>query len=262
MYSTNGLRNSLRSGVQAMLEGCLRKVGAWRRLRYLNRVQGTEDVLDVINVDDTHRFCVWSELGTVSVCNCLGLQFGMGINKLSIKLTQDMGRPITVEEARELKAQHQEAFPQYWEWVYNVQHHYKAKNPLYTREFWPLWPDNPSILSAGNFPIQGNGAAIAHTAFNKAIDRGLDVIITLHDYLGIYHREEDTESPRLLAQCMDEAVEEILNGRVKIRLDKKVVTHKDVWIEPKGRRMFDKMARHLYQGLDDSPIFGVDELLG
>jgi len=192
---------------------------------------------------------------------CLGLQFGMGVKKLALKLTQDTRKHVSVSEATNLRRQHQDAFPDYWRWCFAVQQRYQSRKPLFTREHWPLWCDNLSLLSAGNFPVQGNGAATAHLAFIKAIDRGLDVIITLHDYLGIIHREGDTESVRILKECMTEAVEEMLQGAIHIRLDAKTVTHTNVWVEPKGRRMFEKMAPYLYKGLDDSPLCGIDDLL-
>lgn len=175
----------------------------------------------------------------------LGLQFGMGHKKLQTKLRLDSGKEISDEKTAELIAAHKMVFSRYWQWVYEVTNEYKNDIPLSTNDGWVLFCDNPSIPSIRNFLVQGNAASITRRAIVLMVEAGLQVMCGLHD--AVYVISNETEMTQLaMKHWMLKATEEILHESLtNIRIDFKIISHDEVWMESKGQKDWDKLKEFL-----------------
>jgi len=170
----------------------------------------------------------------------LGMQFQMGKRKLHRKLISDTGKDdLSEETAFGLYALHKDTFSTYWAWVDETVSRYGMGIPLSLPDGWFLFTDNPNPRSAGNFPIQGGGGVVLRRAVRYAQEAGLEVVATLHDAIYIVHDEDDTESPKVLEQCMQRAFTETFNHPV--RMEAKTIKHGDFFLEEKGVEYFRKL---------------------
>jgi hypothetical protein len=174
----------------------------------------------------------------------LGLQYGMGVEKLSRKLTMDTGKEVTVNDATQLRDMHKRVFHVYWAWLDAVTNAY-SREPLTLYDGWTIFMDNPSALSVKNFPVQGTGSAIMRLAVRLAQRRGIKVSFPLHDAIYIIHDEGDKTAIETLEKCMDEAVETILGKELYIRHEGKTVTNTDPWVEKRGEDMYNLLKEYL-----------------
>ena len=205
---------------------------------------GEELVYDIVNAGPRNRFIALGDGGLVCLHNCLGLQYGMGVDKLSRKLTMDTGKEVSVYDATQLRDMHKRVFHVYWAWLDAVTNAY-SQMPLTLHDGWTLFMDNPSALSVKNFPVQGTGSAIMRLAVRLAQGRGIKVSFPLHDAIYIIHDEGDTEAVDILEKCMDEAVETVLGKELHIRHEGKTVTNTDVWVEKRGESMYKLLKEYL-----------------
>ena len=176
----------------------------------------------------------------------LGLQYGMGADKLAVKLTVDTGRKVTVEEAKKLIALHKSVYPTYWKWLDRVSDYYEKKGVLKLWDGWCLLGDNDNFLSVRNFPVQGTGSVIMREAIRLAHQRGLHVMTPLHDALYILFQPElQPDAPDILSQCMDEAVRNVIGDAIRIRQDIDIHHHGEIWIEEKGEKYYQMLGKYL-----------------
>lgn len=111
----------------------------------------------------------------------LGILYGMTKIGLSAKLTGDMGRPVTEDEAQEQIDIFEESFPEYMQWKRDLMDDYSQGYGIRIPCGWRMWCDNDNIRSVCNVPIQGFGASIMRKAVDEAEKRKAKVIFTLHD---------------------------------------------------------------------------------
>lgn len=187
----------------------------------------------------------------------LGLQYGLGVVNLSLALTSKMKREVSVQETMNLIDKHKGAFPVFWQWCEDIRHHYfEAKQPLilgcnmsdkyasgWVGDLWTINTDNPNPLSINNAPVQGTGASIMRSAVIRATEAGLNLVTPLHDALYIIHDEEDTESPKILAKCMSDAVAEYIPDEVRMDVD--TYTHDKLYVPPKGQYDFEQYKTYI-----------------
>ncbi len=178
----------------------------------------------------------------------LGLQFGLGIENLAKKLTLDTGTEVTYNDAKKLVNQHKRLYRVFWQWVDTQIKQYKKKKHLTLWDGWTLLGDNDNDLSVKNFPVQGTAACIMRLAVAKATDYGVRIMCPLHDAIYARCEDNDEEIQRindLMDRAMDEAVEEVLGDRLKIRIDTDIHKHNDVWIEGKGKANYERLSKFL-----------------
>jgi DNA polymerase I len=170
----------------------------------------------------------------------LGLQYSMGVKKLRLKLCHDTGKDISIYEAQRLVNLHKSTFEVYWSWVKSCDMHTKKMKPFFSLDGWACQSDPDSLTSMRNFPVQSAGAALMRYAIIKGCQKGLKILFPLHDALYLYHKESDDKSPRLLEQCMDEAVTHFFPGAY-IRHETESHTYNDLWIESRCKDIYDKL---------------------
>ncbi len=175
----------------------------------------------------------------------LGVQYGMGKYLMQRKLSFDCKRPFTLEEAQELINHHKTAFPKYWEYIKNISYQYQKGYPVITRDGWVIWQDNPKITSIRNSPVQGNSASITRLAVTNAWKEQLLIMFQLHDSLGCL-TQDPVGDEKKLRRIMDDAVREILgDDYFEIRIDVKVISHQEIWVDKKGKEEWNKIKKHL-----------------
>jgi len=135
----------------------------------------------------------------------LGISYQMGAEALARKLTQDTGRLVEKDEAKELISKFYEAFPDYEAWIEHNEMVYSNQDYLKLADGWYMWGDNDNRRSVGNMPIQGMGACILRKAVQLCQDAGLKVIIPLHDALYIEYESGDLSKLDKFHECMREA---------------------------------------------------------
>jgi hypothetical protein len=158
----------------------------------------------------------------------LGISYGMGAESLAIKLTNDTGKPHTVEDAEDLIDKFEKAFPDYMDYVWNLKLSYfenayeedpdsimKGTSGMRLPDGFWMFGSNHNKKSVANMPIQGFGGMILRKAIQLAQDCGLDVIIPLHDALYIEFDSWDLGAIDVLEFCMREAFGYYFKGAMK-----------------------------------------------
>jgi len=135
----------------------------------------------------------------------LGILFGMTKYGLSAKLTGDMGREFSEEEAQDQIDIFESTFPTYMEWKKNLLESYQEGNGIKLGCGWMCGPDNDNPRSILNVPIQGAGASIMRKAVDLATERGCKVIFTLHDAIYIEEYIGKEKSIAILMDSMKDA---------------------------------------------------------
>lgn len=191
------------------------------------------------------------EIRVIAKSLVLGLQYGLGVKKLSVKLTRDSGKPVSVDQAKEYVQMHKETFEIYWGWYTDivgwdrwiggekVHEHgsYSEDEYLRTSDGWFMYGDNQNPRSAGNFPVQAEGAVVLREAVKRLHDAGWKVMAPLHDAVYVEHdADKEKEAQTEIARHMNDAFTHIF-GR-GIRLDIETHHHGEDWIEEKGHKSF------------------------
>jgi len=177
----------------------------------------------------------------------LGLQFGMGSDKLSKKLTLDSGTTFTKEMAEEQILMHKKAFPDLWEWRKSTIGFYRRRKWLMLPDGWFLLGDNPSDLSAANFPIQGTASSILRRAVENAHTLGIGkhLMSPLHDAIyGVCRIEDEKTFGDILSKSMNDAVVDTIGDAIVVRQDRDFYPHGKPWVPKKGMRWYDEFSKY------------------
>jgi len=206
----------------------------------------------------------------------LGLSYGMSKYGLSNKLTNDMGRKVDEEEAQELINKFNRSYAVYHRWTKKIQHQYRKDGYIKLPCGWYMWGDNRNERSVGNVPIQGFASSIMRKAVSLAQDKGLQVILTLHDAIYIELDSSDLESVSKLADCMDEAFRYYFSDSIKpiadvgldgglwspdfhfyeaeVKVGKAELKKQQIYIDGRSKREYEQFKRYFvpdsYDGAD------------
>ena len=176
----------------------------------------------------------------------LGLQYGMGADKLAVKLSSDMGIKFTKEDAQRLIDMHKKVYAVFWQWAERIGMDYERKGVLVLWDGWALLGDNDNILSVRNFPVQGTGGVIMREAVRLAHLDHIRILSPLHDAVYSMAREEEADNTaKRMAGHMLQAVKNVIGERLEIRLDIDFHKHGETWIEEKGERFYKLLNRYL-----------------
>lgn len=175
----------------------------------------------------------------------LGLQFGMGAQKLAISLSSTLKRKVPTSEAEGYIRKHRTAYSALWKFMDKVSRDYERR-PIVLPDGWAMFQDNPAALSVRNFPVQGGGACILRRAVELCHADGLDIIFPLHDAIYIQAPEARVgEFTDRLKAAMAQACRDILGpGSLEIRVDAEIHLRDQVWVEEKGESMFNTLRHH------------------
>lgn len=179
----------------------------------------------------------------------LGLQYGMGLTKLHKKLCIDTGKCIEFSFANNMYLMHHETYSQYWQYMYQtIDEAIENRLPLILSDGWAIRTDPEQKNSLKNWPIQATGQSILRSAVIRLIDANINLISTLHDSIYVICKEAECESVKeTMLSVMDRAVKDDLGEEHTIRIDTKIVSRDDVWIEEKGMESFKKFKPFLFK---------------
>lgn len=159
----------------------------------------------------------------------LGILFGMTKFGLSIKLTNDMGREVTEDEAQEQINIFEDTFPVYMDWRHEMLSNYHNGIAVRIPDGWTMWSDNENDRSVLNCPIQGLGAAVMRKAVDLAVARGCKIIFTLHDANYIEDEVGNEGKILILRDAMREAFQFYYTGSDKYELAAKIKMDPYAW---------------------------------
>jgi hypothetical protein len=137
----------------------------------------------------------------------LGILYRMGAEGLSAKLK------ISSHEGRALHRRLQQTFARYFAWSEAIVATTRASNPLVTPLGWKLHPRYfaDSSRTRTNFLVQATAADIMRAACLLADDRGLELIMTVHDSLIIQAPDDEIkQASGVLREVMKEAAVVVL----------------------------------------------------
>lgn len=167
---------------------------------------------------DTHRM-----MREVCKTCVLGMSYLMSAKGLAPRLSQAMGKDVSVDKAEEFIELFDDAFSDYAEWRRDVTSEYETDRYLQLSDGWTMWGDNDNFRSVANFPVQGQGAVIMRRAVTMLQDNRINVIATVHDSIVIEYKTENTDIVLpLFKKCMVDAFEDVMKGygkTVPIRVD-------------------------------------------
>lgn len=172
----------------------------------------------------------------------LGLQYGMGVKSLHIKLQRDTGLKLEKHEAETLSKLHHKIFSGYWAWIKSIQTKSKLHVPLVTLDGWVCRPNPDYMTSNCNFLVQGGGASLMRRAMVRACWKGLKIICAHHDALYLYHKEDDKQSIQTLIEVMDQAVSDFFGDKIYIRHEIETHDSSHDWVEARGRKYYDQLS--------------------
>ncbi len=142
----------------------------------------------------------------------LGILYGMTKFGLAIKLTNDMGREVSEDEAQEQIDIFEDSFPDYMEYKKELMETYEEGHGIKLPCGWRMFCDNENLRSVVNVPIQGFGASVMRKAVDLAVSRGCSVIFTLHDAIYIEGDVGDEKKIHSLKLAMREAFQFYYKG--------------------------------------------------
>ena len=167
----------------------------------------------------------------------LGMSYGMGANKLAVKLSSDMGKPFSVNEAKELIRLHKEVYWRYYEWKDEVWHSYRnERTPISLPDGWYLDCHASSKMSVLNMPVQGAGSAMMRVAVDDIIGQGIKLLCPVHDsFVFMCAESEIEEQCALVTKAMIEASKLVL-GVDGMRVGAPdILRHGEYWYTDKNR---------------------------
>lgn len=189
---------TIRGLLGGLLHGCLKKAYRQKLSAHL-RKGNTYDILDV---ETSTRFVA---LDGQIYHNCLGLSYQMSKFGLANKLTLDTGKPVSEDGAQDFIDLFYEKFSALEDFQENTLANYEVDGFIRLSDGWYMWGDNDNFRSVGNIGVQGAGAVVMRKAVDLAAERGLEVILTLHDALYSECDANDWEAVDALDSAMKEA---------------------------------------------------------
>lgn len=198
----------------------------------------------------------------------LAKMFLMGTEAMARKISNDTGKEYTLEDAEELSDMFDDVFSVFCDWRGEQIHKYRDKGSMKLPDGYYMWGDNQNFRSIANCPIQGFGSCIMRKAVQLAQNKGVKVILTLHDSLYNLMKIEDIyEHMEILAECMDQAfrfyfpdkIKEIANCRldgkvwspelepdntISVRNGEVPIVVQDIYIDKRAKADYEKFSKY------------------
>jgi DNA polymerase I len=148
----------------------------------------------------------------------LGLSYKMSKYGLANKLTQDLGRNFSVDDAEDLIEKFYDAYSVFQEWQEDLIYKYENKDLKYIRldDGWTIFGDNPNARSVGNVPVQGMGSCVMREADLLCHEHSLYSPFTLHDALYIEIDANDLKAIDTFIWCMREGFARFFPDQLEI----------------------------------------------
>jgi len=196
-------------------------------------------------------FKPWKKIRNTAKVVVLSTQYGAGYKAVAAAVRDAIRNlDVTDEMGKGWVNGFNEAYLDYSRFVKETRDFYSRGTGLMLSSGWRIGHDNPSVLSASNFPIQGAGAVILQRACRLMDEAGLTVIATLHDAVSVYCKEDEAqEVARKGAELMKQASFDVL-GEWGMRVGPpEIIRHGQIWCHsPRAKEAWDKLSAN-FEGL-------------
>lgn len=178
----------------------------------------------------------WDAVRKIYKGGFLGMQFGMGGSSLErrVRLSLPEERRAEIYEGwgDKFVMDYRNLFSSESRCVATLKQAYTDfKRGVMLQDCWRIGPDDPNILSIGNFPVQGTGAVILRRCCELCDEAGVKLYATLHDAISITGKLENMEKDIAKAsECFAQAAEDILGERIIVVGNPEVVKNNENWI--------------------------------
>lgn len=113
----------------------------------------------------------------------LGISYLMTMIGLAVKMSQDLGREVTEEEAQEFIDKFNDAYYVHEEAVEDYLEEFSDRGYDKLSDGWILFGDIDNFRSVANYPKQGTGGAILRRTVRYGHYENLKAVVPLHDAL-------------------------------------------------------------------------------
>lgn len=178
----------------------------------------------------------WGKVRKIYKGGVLGLQFGMAGESLRrrvlLSLPEEERAQIDDDWGNRFVDEYHRLFNSEFECTSELKHKYAGREGgVVLADGWRIGPDDPNLLSIGNFPVQGTGAVILRHACALMDEAGIKLYATLHDAVSITGKvknlEHDVEVAR---ECFRQAAEDVLGEDLMIIGSPEIIKNGDNWI--------------------------------
>jgi len=196
---------------------------------------------------DEEWFQPYKRIRTIAKTLCLSMSYGAGAKSIAAAV-RDATRDESIDDAQgfEWIDEYRNTFSSYTEFTDRIRSEYKDnKIPQLLCNGWRLGTDNPSPLSAGNFPVQGTGSVILMRACEALDEAGIEVIFSMHDEIAFECADAEAEALAEKAKkIMIEAATTVLQEPGMKVGAPEIIRHGDWWMHSdravKGWERFKK----------------------
>ena len=188
------------------------------------------------------------------ICKTLNLsmQFGAGAKSVAAAVRDaNKGVTVTDEDGENWVSDYYTTYADYAHAVNNIRRKYKdERRSLALSNGWRMGLDNPSVLSAGNLPIQGGGSVILQTACKLIDDAGYRIIATLHDAITLECDEKDAEAvAKHCSQLMKDAARMVLGEEGMKVGHAEIIRHGELWLHSKRAKVAWNRLKVNFEGV-------------
>lgn len=156
----------------------------------------------------------------------LGIQYGMGKDKLALKLTGDTGHTFTSDDSYKLIRDFKMAYPTYDRWKQKLQQDFKNKLPVVLLDGWSYKVNEfTNATTYCNLPVQGNAAVLMRMVANE-LSQKYRLIATLHDGFYVELEDKDMESENNIKVIMQDCFKKLFATDYIIGVESKSIIHK------------------------------------
>lgn len=185
----------------------------------------------------------------------LGMQFGMGANSLQRRVAASLPPAerdkLPWDFGEKFVDEYHDTFAQEFECVSELKALYKQGfcGGIVLADGWRIGPDDPNILSIGNFPVQGTGACILRRACTLCDEAGVKIYATLHDAISITGRLENMETDiQKASAAFKQAADEVLGESLMLVGNPEVVKHGENWLHSSDAKdQWNAMAQKYFK---------------
>ena len=185
----------------------------------------------------------------------LGMQFGMGANSLQRRVAASLPPAerdkLPWDFGEKFVDEYHDTFAQEFECVSELKSLYKQGfcGGIVLADGWRIGPDDPNILSIGNFPVQGTGAVILRRACTLCDEAGVKIYATLHDAISITGKIANMETDiQKATAAFKQAADEVLGEDLMLVGNPEVVKHGENWLHSSDAKdQWNSMAQKYFK---------------
>jgi hypothetical protein len=190
-------------------------------------------------------FRPYEKIRQISKTMCLSIQYGARSKSIAHAIATATKDPVDYEGAQDLFNEYHSTFSDQAYMHEQLRQGYQKHLGIQLQNGWRIGPDNPSILSLSNFPVQGTGSCILQEACKRIDAEDIVILATMHDSILAYCKDEHADA---VGKCMQEKMIEASDfvlGEKGMKVGApEIVRHGDYWLHGKGVRDWPRYSKY------------------